>query len=91
MIARANARHLQLSPKVILLCKVSSSASGSAWTVPSLFYRRISCHNIYIIYTPNSGLEIAVSVPEREHSRFIGSSEGAGESSEGTGRPPREH
>jgi len=32
---------------------------------------------IYIIYTPNLGLEIAVSVREREQGRFRGSSEGA--------------
>ena len=44
----------------------------------------------YIIYTPNSGLEIAVSVPEREHSRFRGSSEGA-KSSEGALREHQEH
>jgi len=47
---------------------------------------------IYIIYTPKLGLEIAVSVQEREQGCFRGSSEGvrgstegAGESTEGAG------
>lgn len=40
---------------------------------------------ICIVYTPNPGLAIAVFVQEREHSRFRGSREGAGESSEGAG------
>ena len=41
MIARADARHLQLSPKVgKVFSKVSSSASGSAWIIPSLLYQR---------------------------------------------------
>jgi len=38
---------------------------------------------ISIIYTPNLGLEIAVSVREREQGRFRGSSEGARGSIEG--------
>ncbi len=37
----------------------------------------------YIIYTPNLGLGIAVFDQEREQSRFRGSIEGAGGSSEG--------
>ena len=37
-----------------------------------------------IIYTPNLGLRIAVSVREREQGRFRGSSEGARGSSEGS-------
>ena len=43
---------------------------------------------IYIIYTPNLELRIAVSVREREQGRFRGSNEGARGSSEGA---PREH
>jgi len=38
---------------------------------------------IYIIYTPNLGLIIAVLSREREQSCFRRSSKGAGESSEG--------
>jgi len=38
---------------------------------------------LYIIYTPNLGSEIAVSVREREQGRFRGSIEGAGGSTEG--------
>ena len=33
---------------------------------------------IYIIYTPNLGLKIAILVREREQGRFRGSIEGAG-------------
>ncbi len=40
---------------------------------------------IYIIYTPNLGLGIAVFDGEREQGRFRGSSEGARGSSEGAG------
>ena len=40
---------------------------------------------IYIIYTPNLGLEIAVPGQEREQGRFRGSSEGAKGSNEGAG------
>jgi len=40
---------------------------------------------IYIIYTPNLGLEIAVPGREREQGRFRGSSEGARGSTEGAG------
>ena len=43
------------------------------------------CIYIYIIYTPNLGLGIAVLGREREQGRFRGSTEGAGESVEGTG------
>ncbi len=38
---------------------------------------------IYIIYTPNLRLRVAVFIQEREQGRFRGSSEGARESSEG--------
>ena len=38
---------------------------------------------IYIIYTPNLGLEIAIPGREREQGRFRGSSEGVRGSSEG--------
>ena len=38
---------------------------------------------IYIIYTPNLGLEIAVPGREKEQGRFRGSSEGAKGSNEG--------
>ena len=40
---------------------------------------------IYIIYTPNLGLEIAVFVREKEQGRFRGSSEGARGSTGGAG------
>ena len=40
---------------------------------------------IYIIYTPNLGLEIAVPGRESEQGRFRGSTEGAGGSTEGAG------
>ncbi len=43
---------------------------------------------IYIIYTPNLGFEIAVSVREREQGRFRGSNEGARGRSKGA---PGEH
>ena len=43
---------------------------------------------IYIIYTPKLGLEITVSVREREQGRFRGSTEGARGRSKGA---PREH
>ncbi len=41
---------------------------------------------ICIIYTPNLGLQIAVSVREREQGRFRGSTEGARRRSEGASR-----
>ncbi len=44
---------------------------------------RFEDYYIYIIYTPNLGLEIAVSVREREQGRFRGSIEGARGSIEG--------
>jgi hypothetical protein len=40
---------------------------------------------IYIIYTPNLGLEVAVFNRVREQGRFRGSSEGARRSIEGAG------
>ena len=40
---------------------------------------------IYIIYTPNLGLEIAILGREREQGGFRGSSEGTRESNEGAG------
>ena len=50
---------------------------------------------IYIIYTPNLGLAIAIPGREREQGRFRGSSEGAGGSIGGargsTEGAPREH
>ena len=39
---------------------------------------------IYIIYTPNLGLAIAVFDQEREHGRFRGSSEGAAREQRGS-------
>jgi hypothetical protein len=42
-------------------------------------HRRCCNIYIYIIYTPNLGLEIAILGLEREHSRFRGSTEGARE------------
>ena len=62
---------------------------------------RFGDYYIYIIYTPNLGLKIAVLGREREQGRFKGSTEGArgsiegargsnkgaGESSEGAGGP----
>ncbi len=45
--------------------------------------RDVSKIYICIIYTPNLGLAIAVFVRGREQSRFRGSNEGAGGSSEG--------
>ena len=41
--------------------------------------------NIYIIYTPNLGSEIAIPGREREHGRFRGSIEGVRGRSEGAG------
>lgn len=38
-----------------------------------------------IIYTPNLGFQITVSVREREQSRFRGSTKGAGGSKDGAG------
>ncbi len=53
------------------------------------------CMYIYIIYTPNLGFEIAVSVRESEQGRFRGSSRAARGSSERAlrehGRATREH
>jgi len=51
------------------------------------YLTRLDTYNvyIYIIYTPNLGLEITVSVREREQGRFRGSSEGAVGSNEGEG------
>ena len=46
---------------------------------------------IYIIYSPNLGLEIAVPGREREQSRFRGSREGAGGSKKGARRSKGEH
>jgi len=51
--------------------------------ISSHYIQRIVRFYIYIIYTPNLGLGIAVSVREREHSRFRGSIEGARGSIEG--------
>ena len=47
------------------------------------------CIYIYIIYTPNLRLGIAVSVREREQGRFKGSSEGAKGSNGGAPREER--
>ena len=46
-----------------------------------LWYRAMSIYpnrDIYTIYTPNLGFEIAVPGREREQSRFRGSTEGVG-------------
>jgi len=72
-----------LAPCLLLSRQFYSSSRPG--TVISSFKFGVYIIYIYIIYTPNLGLEIAVSGREREQGCFRGSSEGAAREQEGAG------